>query len=350
MVLPVSCLGRLCALLSLLAAAAGCSRKQPAHDEPTSLRYFGSNGQVTMVELAEDLGYLAPLKLQWVGNVLGGPESIQAVSLRNVDFGTAAIGSVIKLIAAGAPVKQVIATSGIDDLTWGGYFVVEDSPIHSARDLIGKQIAVNTLGAHAEFMIREYLTRGGLSPAEIAQVAMVVIPPINGEQTLRQGQVQVAGLSGVFRDRAMQRGGLRVLFSDRGLFGHFNSVNTVFHNKFIAEHPNTMRKFVEGTARAIEWARASPADVVRARMRQVMQRRNRGEDASLVQNWHSVGIKSRGGVLNDSDIQIWLDWLVANGHIARDKIKDLSTLYTSEFHPYRDAASAAPRARQGALP
>ena len=40
----------------------------------------------------------------------------------------------------------------------------EDSPIKTARDLIGKKIAVNTLGAHLEFMLREYLARNGLTP------------------------------------------------------------------------------------------------------------------------------------------------------------------------------------------
>jgi ABC-type nitrate/sulfonate/bicarbonate transport system substrate-binding protein len=79
--------------------------------------------------------------------VLGGPESIQAVTIGDVDFGSAATGSVIKLIAVGAPIRQVIASGGVDSLTWGGYFVLEQSPLRGPRDLLGKKISVNTLGA-----------------------------------------------------------------------------------------------------------------------------------------------------------------------------------------------------------
>ncbi|MGY4592617.1 hypothetical protein ACVWXL_000363 [Bradyrhizobium sp. GM22.5] len=36
--------------------------------ERTEVRYQGWAGQVTFIELADDLGYLAPLKLKWIGN------------------------------------------------------------------------------------------------------------------------------------------------------------------------------------------------------------------------------------------------------------------------------------------
>jgi ABC-type nitrate/sulfonate/bicarbonate transport system substrate-binding protein len=327
--------------LGLTSALAACSDKGRATAEPQVLRYFGSAGQVTMAELAEDLGYLAPLRLEYLGGVLGGPEAIQAVGTRDIEFGNAAIGSVIKLIVAGAPIRQVIASNGVDEQSWSGFFVAEDSPIRTARDLIGKKVAVNTLGAHSEFMLREYLRRGGLSRAQIAQVQMVVIPPLNGEQTLRQKQVDAASMGGVFRDLATQRGGLRLLFSDKSLLGSFNSVDTVFHSQFIAQHPETVRRFVDAVARAIEWARNTPKQTVRARMRAIMERRKRGEDPSLAEHWHSVGINSRGGLLTDADMHRWVDWLVSDGALERGKVKDVSSLYTSEFHPFRDSSRAA---------
>ena len=333
---------RLALALTLALWTAACGKRGPAAgEERRVLRYFGTAGSVTMAELAEDLGYLAPLKLQYVGNVLGGPESIQAVSTGDIEVGGAAIGSVVKLIVGGAPIQQVIAANGADEKTWNGFFVAEDSPIRGARDLIGKKVAMNTLGAHSEFMLREYLKRGGLTREEIAQVALIVIPPVNGEQTLRQGQVEAVSLSSVFRDRAVQRGGLRLLFSDKSLFGSFNTVSSVFHTRFIAEHPDVVRGYVEGVARAIEWARSTDVEVVRARMRAVLVRRKRGEDPNLAGHWHSVGIKSRGGVLTDEDMQLWVDWLSADGTLERSKVKDVSALYTSAFHPYRAQPSAS---------
>lgn len=328
-------------VLVLVAFCCSCNRAPEQGDgaggviEIKELRYLGGSGSVSFAELGEDLGYLAPLKLKWVGNVLGGPEAIQAVTSGDVELGSAATGSVVKLLAAGAPIQQVMASGGVDDLTWGGYFVLENSPLHVARDTLGKKFAVNTLGAHAEFMIREWLRRGNVSHEEAKQVTLVVTPPANSEQTLRQGQVDVAGLSGVLRDRALERGGIRPLFTDRDLFGNFNSTTYVMRKRFIAEHPEAARLFVASTARAIEWARKAPPDVVRARLRDILQRRNRGEDPSLAKFWHSVGIGSVGGLLSDQDIQMWIDWLTREGDLDRNKVGKASELYTNEFNPYR---------------
>ncbi len=44
----------------------------------TELRYQGWASKVLYPELAEDLGYLAPVKLKWVGNTTSGPQDIQA--------------------------------------------------------------------------------------------------------------------------------------------------------------------------------------------------------------------------------------------------------------------------------
>jgi len=131
--------------------------------EKTEIRYQGWAGQVIFTELAEDLGYLAPLKLKWVGNTISGPQDIQTVVTGDIDIGGAFYGAIIKLIAAKAPIRAVVGYYGSDDNTYNGYFVKEDSPIKTARDLIGKKVAVNTLGAHLEFVLREYLARNGLT-------------------------------------------------------------------------------------------------------------------------------------------------------------------------------------------
>jgi ABC-type nitrate/sulfonate/bicarbonate transport system substrate-binding protein len=332
---------RLLLLMLTLVLVSGCNRAPERADGTgvslgvSELRYLGGQGNVSFAELGEDLGYLAPLKLKWVGNVLGGPEAIQAVTSGDVEFGSAATGSVVKLLAAGAPIEQVMASGGVDDLSWGGYFVLENSSLRVARDTLGKKFAVNTLGAHAEFMIREWLRRGNVSQEQAKQVTLVVSPPANSEQMLRQGQVDVAGLSGVLRDRALERGGIRPLFTDRDLFGNFNATTYVMRKSFIAEHPDAARQFVSSTARAIEWARKTPPDVVRARLRDILQRRNRGEDPSLAKFWHSVGIRSRGGLLADQDVQMWIDWLTREGDLQRDKLRPVSELYSNAFNPYR---------------
>ena len=187
--------------------------------ETLSLRYEGSPGNVSIQELAEDLGFLAPLKLDFRGNnMTGGPHSIQAVVTGDLDVGGSFNGAIIKIIGSQAPLTAVIAGYGTDEQNFMGFYALEDKAIAQPRDFIGKKVAINTLGAHAEFALRDYLARGGLSPEEIAQVTMLVLPSSNLEQALRSNQVDVAALSTIFRDNALARGGLHMVFSDFQLF------------------------------------------------------------------------------------------------------------------------------------
>jgi ABC-type nitrate/sulfonate/bicarbonate transport system substrate-binding protein len=307
--------------------------------EQTEIRYQGWAGQVTFPELADDLGYLAPLKLKWVGNTTSGPQDIQTVVTGDVDIGGAFYGAIVKLIAARAPIKAVVGFYGSDAESYYGYYVKENSPIRTARDLIGKKVAVNTLGAHLEFVLREYLARNGVSAAEAKQVTLVAVPPVTGEQALRQGSVDVTTLGGILRDKALERGGIRKLFADVDLFGNFTGGAYVMREKFIRDNPDTTRKLVEGISRAIVWAQTTPPDQVRARFERIIAARKRNEDASPIQYWKSTGVASKGGLISDSEIQIWIDWLVKDGLLKPDQIKASDT-YTNEFNFYRSGKQA----------
>jgi ABC-type nitrate/sulfonate/bicarbonate transport system substrate-binding protein len=301
--------------------------------EVSELRYQGSVGSVTYPELAEDLGYLAPLKLKFIGNTISGPQDIQAVVTGDTDFGGAFNGAIVKLIAAKAPIKPVISYYGVDDNTWTGYYVLEGSSIQTARDLIGKKIAVNTLGAHHEFVIKEYLHRAGLTAEEIKQVTLVVVPPVTTEQTLRAAQIDVAALGGVLRDKAEERGGIRPLFKDKDLFGTVSAGSYVLTDKFIKNNPNASHKFVEATAKAIEWARTTPQAEVVARYEKIINARDRKEDATTVKFWKSTGIAGKGGLISDKEFDTWIHWLVNEGVIKEGQLK-VKGLYTNEFNPF----------------
>ena len=92
----------------VLSACGGAATAQSAKDQVKTLRYEGSANSVTLPELAADLGYLGDLKLDWVGNTISGPASIQNAATGNTEFGGAFAGAVVKLQEAGAPVKAVI--------------------------------------------------------------------------------------------------------------------------------------------------------------------------------------------------------------------------------------------------
>ncbi|WP_437939716.1 ABC transporter substrate-binding protein [Sorangium sp. So ce341] len=330
------------AALSAALSLAACSKVEPgggqgdraAGDyEVLELRHQGFAGVVSVPELAEDLGYLAPLKLSFVGNTISGPQDIQTVVTGDTDFGQAFNGAVIKLIAAGAPLRAVVGGYGVDAKRWSGFYVTEDSAIRAPRDLLGKKVAMNTLGAHHEFMLKEYLSRSGLTSAEIAQVTLVVLPPVSAEQALRQKQVDVAVLGDILRDKALERGGIRALFSDYELFGELTAGSYVLRKRFLEESPNSARKLVEAVGRAVEWARSAPREEVVARLTRIIERRGRNEDASAVKYWTSMGVAGKGGLLSSKEYQVWIDWLVKDGELKPGQIK-AEDLYTNQLNPF----------------
>ena len=333
-------------LLALLGAS--CSKqtadKRADGLETVVLRYQGYPTLVGVTELAAELGFLAPIKLEYTGSTISGPQNIQAVASGDVDFGGAFNGAVVKLIASKVPVRALIAYYGTDAESNSGFYVLPDSPIKSGKDLIGKKVAVNTLGAHSEFMLREYLARQGLTSEQAKQVQMVVLPPGSAEQALRDGQVDVSAMQTLLYEKALPRGPLRLLFSDHQLFGDFNAGSYVMRNDFIEKNPNTVRHFVRASARAIEWARSHPREEVIARLEKTLKRRGSHEDLTQLKYWRSTTVATKNGVMRPQDFQLWIDWLVKDGQLAAGQVTP-EQIYTNAYQ--EGSVPLATRAQQG---
>ncbi|MCU1675455.1 MAG: Conserved putative secreted protein [Frankiales bacterium] len=336
------------ALLPLSACASSAdTHVVAATSQSQVIRYQGSAGAVTLPELAESLGLLGNVTLKWVGNTISGPQDIQSVATDQTDVGGAINAAIAKLVAAGAPLESVIGYYGSDDKSFLGYYTLEDSPIHEPRDLIGKKVGVNTLGAHFEAALDAWLAKGGLTPAEIKEVELVVLPPVNTEQALRAGQIDVATLNGILQDKAVAAGGVRKLFADRDLFGDFTAGSYVFRKNFIAANPDTVRQFTAGVAKAIEWERATPREQVIAKFTEIVAKRGRDEDPGALQYWKSNGVTTTGGLLKPEDFSRWIDWLVKHGDVKPEQI-DAKSLFTNEFNPYAVGAAASTSATASA--
>ncbi|MFC9440050.1 ABC transporter substrate-binding protein [Nocardia sp. NPDC057030] len=322
-------------LLTSVSVLAGCGKSEPGStaDGKTVLRYQGATGQVSAYELAEDLGYFSKISLRWEGDTTSGPANIQAAATNQVEFGSAFNGAVVKLIAGGAKVTAVLSSYGSDEQSFTGYFVRDDSGINSARDLIGKKVGVNTLGAHHEFITREWLHQQGLSDKEIKQVELTVVPPANTEDALRKGQIEVGTLGSIFRETAVERGGIHPLFTDKGLFGTFDYGTYVFRNDFIAKNPDAVKDFVQGTARATRWLQVTPRETVQARFTSIIEKRGRNENTGLIKYWKSSGLPVPGAVIDPKELQIWIDWLVRNGELKEGQLK-AADLFTNKDNPY----------------
>ncbi|BDH12271.1 ABC transporter substrate-binding protein [Streptomyces hygroscopicus] len=334
-------------LLGLSAVSVSCGTAatgaSSGKDQTKTLRYQGWAGQVTLPELAEDLGYLKDVRLKWVGNTTSGPQDIQSAATGQIDFGGAFNGAVVKLAANEAPIKAVISYYGSDKDAYNGYYVLGDSPIHSARDLIGKKVGMNTLGAHAEALLDIYLERGGLSPGQVGKVEPLVVPPVNTEQSLRQRQIEVAVLGGILHDKALAKGGIRPLFTDYELLGAFSAGTYVMTDRFLQQNPDTARTFVTAVGRAIEWSRSTPRKEVVARMTDIVKKRGRNEEVAPLKYWRSYGVAETAGRIKGEELQLWIDWLTERGDIKKSQV-NLPELYTNEFNAHGGDGAGVPSA------
>ena len=127
----------------------------------------------------------------------------------SVDLGSAATAAVINSIAGGNDFVAAYPSNGINDEVQSIFYVLEDSPIQSIDDIAGKTIAVNTLGAHLDYTVREALHRRACRRTPPTSSSCPV-PQL--EQVLRSGQVDIAAFGywqTTFEGVARKNGGIR---------------------------------------------------------------------------------------------------------------------------------------------
>ena len=311
--------------LRTLAITVALSSASAAQAEDVTLRNLASQGGLTSYELADQLGYFdgTGIKLQNEGYAAGGPASLIALAGGSVEIGGAATAAVLNAIASGNDFIAVAPSNGINDDSQSIFYVLDDSPITSIKDLAGKTIAVNTLGAHLDYTVREALHSVGL-PTDAAN--LVVVPGPQLEQVLRSKQVDVAAFGywqTTFEGAARKTGGIRAIFDDTDVLGDIAGGFVVLRHDFIAAHPDTAKAFVTANAKALDYAREHPEET-KAIFAKVLA--ERGENPEVAQFFAGYGVR-QGGLAEDRDIQFWIDILEREGKLKPGQLNVATILY-----------------------
>lgn len=268
----------------------------------------------------------------------GGTTALQALIAKNVDTAGSAWPAWINIVASGGKIKAVLGTivSTKDNKSGtSGLLVLEDSSIHTIKDLVGKRIAVNVLGAEADYVIREYLKNNGLS---INQVQLVVVPGENQEQMLRSKQVDAAAWTtsgGPQFDMTVEKGGVREIPSTRNydVKGETVFLGFGFRNDFIEKHPDAVRNYV----RAYDVARRILYDEFQKNPERVRKihaeiAKEKGGNPRLSKYYEATSWTPQYPFISDKDFQWWIDRFVENGQLKPGQIKP-SDIYTNAFNP-----------------
>lgn len=294
-----------------------------------TLKTTGNVGSVGLTDIAEEKGFFEEqgIKLEIVGTTTGGTESVQALTAGSTDIASSAWQPWINAINRGVKLKVIVAAFGQNAEYRGQLWIVlKNSTIKSAKDLVGKKIAVNVLGAEADYVTREYLKQNGLS---IDQVQLIVVPWPQHEQVLKSGQVDVVAAISPFSDKILEPGEARVLFSGYDVRGETAAGGYGVREDLIKQNPEAVKKFATAIAKAYDWSAENPEDA-----RKVVAEiyKKRGGNPELAKYWKPNRAWEHG-LIKDEDIQWWIDALVSDKIIKEGQIKP-SDVYTNEFNSY----------------
>ena len=317
--------GHALALTAGLFLAASTSFAAAAEPEQVTIRFLASQGGLAAHELADALGYFngTGITLKNVGYAQGGPASLFALASGDVELGSAATAAVLNSVASGNDFIAAYASNGINKTTESIFYTLEGSPIHSIKDLAGKTIAVNTLGAHLDYTVREALHSVGL-PENAAK--LVVVPGPQLEQVLRSKQVDISAFGywqKTFEGAALKNGPLQKVFGDTDVLGEIAGGFVVLRRDWIKEHPQAAKVFVEKSEAALEYARLHPEET-KAVIAKVLA--SRGENADIAQYFTGYGVRE-GGKAVTRDLQFWIDILARGGVLQPGQLKAEDILY-----------------------
>ena len=206
---------------------------------------------------AKDMGFFTKAGLNIdMTSFASGAQILTAAGGNAVDIGLSNTANLANAIAHGAPFT-IIAGAG---LYTAAHPTVElmvplNSPLRTAKDLVGKTISVTALKDLTEVGTRAWLRRNGVDPntVKFVELPMAQMPAGLDRGTFDAGIVAEPFLSGV-------RKTLRVLGSPYDAIGpQFLIANWFSSTDYVKKNPDIIKRFVAATYETARWANANHA-------------------------------------------------------------------------------------------
>ncbi|WP_282699858.1 ABC transporter substrate-binding protein [Streptomyces sp. CC219B] len=255
-----------------VAAAAGCGSSSGTGGSSSSGE--GKNTQVKVgiipivdvapLYLGQEKGFFSSrgidLKME---SAQGGAAIIPGVVSGQFQFGFSNVTSLMIAQTKGVPIKSVVngaASTGDVGKDVSAVAVKKDSPIKSAKDLVGKTVAVNTLQNIGDTTVRETVRKDGGDPSKVKFVEM---PFDQMPAALDGGQVDAAWAGEPALTIAKGQGA-RVVASPFAETDPKLTIATYFAStKLAQENPDLVKRFTEAVTESLEYASDHPDEARR---------------------------------------------------------------------------------------
>jgi NitT/TauT family transport system substrate-binding protein len=195
----------------------------------------------------------------------GGAAIVPGVISGQYQFGFSNTTSLLLAASKGLPVKAVaagVASTGSTSADFGAVVVPKDSPIHTAADLAGKRVAVNTLNNINTTTVNQAVRSAGGDPSHISYVELAfpnIVPAV------AKGDVDAGQVVEPFLTIAKNQG-MREVTSNYAVTAPDLTVAMYFTSASYAQsHPDVVRRFTTAMKNSLDYANSHP-DAARAIM------------------------------------------------------------------------------------
>lgn len=193
----------------------------------------------------------------------GDAEVVQALASGTIDLNIASLTGLISTITSGQRFRSVWAGYNMPFFDW--YALPKFKSIAETK---GGRYAVSRYGSLTDSLTRYALRSAGLDPEKDVKILQL------GNQTqalaaMEAGQIDAAVLPSPQSYMAAEKGFVK-LMSQRDHVATDWPTHVVYaEEEFISRNPNTLKAFLRGTGKAIEWIKAKPDDAAQLASKQL---------------------------------------------------------------------------------
>lgn len=186
-----------------------------------------------------------------------GPAVAAAIAAGTLDVGSSNALSLAVAHERGLAFVMIAAAGAYSGKSpTAGFVVLRSSPLRSAKDFLGKTVAVATLGSLGQIALAAWLDRNGV---DIKLLKIIEMPYSAMDAALTAGRVDGTVMEDPILDKVLANDGRLFAPVYDAIARDFIEGGFFVTADFAKAHPDVIRKFRTAIARTARWANANHA-------------------------------------------------------------------------------------------